>query len=523
MNPGRRRTLVAHPFLFAVFPIAFLVANSLEPLYVHVIQGVVVQIVITAAIVCCFTLASWLALSFVLKDRMKAGLIVSLFLLLFFSYGYFFRLMQGSGLTVGATVIGPHRVLFAAWGVVFALGTYASLKTRRNLHNFTNMLNITAACLISVSLFRIGVSEFETNVGMNHNRQTPDAGKDATDSRQVAELPDIYYIILDRYASGSTLRETYHFDNSEFLDYLSGRGFYIASRSKANYGNTLTSLPSSLNMQFHDYSSKESTDSLLLYSMLEDHKVGQFLKSKGYKYVHIGSWWGPSSRNGNADISLQYSRLLPEFEMLLLSTTMLHPIIITWSCGIFDLPHTHYESAKYQFDELAKIPDMQGPTFTFVHILLPHRPYVFDRAGTFVTEEQANSRHEEENYVNQLIFANKKVEILVDRFLSGSRVPPIIVLQSDEGPYPARFATSQDFDWKELSAAERRQKFGILNAYYLPDAGKDVLYPSITPVNSFRVIFNVLFNTSFELLPDESYVECPSVPDKFLNVTDDIK
>ena len=47
---------------------------------------------------------------------------------------------------------------------------------------------------------------------------------------------------------------------------------------------------------------------------------------------------------------------------------------------------------------------------------------------------------------------------------------------------------------------------GILNAYYLPDVGQSVLYPSITPVNTFRVIFNLYFNTNYELLPDKSYV-----------------
>ena len=42
-------------------------------------------------------------------------------------------------------------------------------------------------------------------------------------------------------------------------------------------------------------------------------------------------------------------------------------------------------------------------------------------------------------------------------------------------------------------------------SFELPNVDKKALYPSITPVNTFRLIFNLYLNTSFELLPDESY------------------
>ena len=48
-------------------------------------------------------------------------------------------------------------------------------------------------------------------------------------------------------------------------------------------------------------------------------------------------------------------------------------------------------------------------------------------------------------------------------------------------------------------------RFNILNAYYLPDIDIGILYPHITPVNSFRVVFNQYFGTDFELLKDKNY------------------
>ena len=47
-------------------------------------------------------------------------------------------------------------------------------------------------------------------------------------------------------------------------------------------------------------------------------------------------------------------------------------------------------------------------------------------------------------------------------------------------------------------------KFLILNAYYLP-GHSDIAYPTISPVNTFRLIFNTYFGTDYELLPDTSY------------------
>ena len=42
----------------------------------------------------------------------------------------------------------------------------------------------------------------------------------------------------------------------------------------------------------------------------------------------------------------------------------------------------------------------------------------------------------------------------------------------------------------------------ILNAYYLPADGEQLLYESISPVNTFRFVFNQYFDAGFPLLDD---------------------
>jgi hypothetical protein len=60
----------------------------------------------------------------------------------------------------------------------------------------------------------------------------------------------------------------------------------------------------------------------------------------------------------------------------------------------------------------------------------------------------------------------------------------------------------------------------ILNAYFFPNRKYDGLYSRISPVNSFRVVFNTFFGGSLELLPDRNYFSTWNDPYLFIDVTD---
>jgi hypothetical protein len=79
-----------------------------------------------------------------------------------------------------------------------------------------------------------------------------------------------------------------------------------------------------------------------------------------------------------------------------------------------------------------------------------------------------------------------------------SSTPPVIILQGDHGP----------------AQLEKENRMGILNAYYF-STKQDALYSTITPVNTFRVVFNTFFGTDLEMLPDTSYYSKYSQPYAF--------
>lgn len=168
------------------------------------------------------------------------------------------------------------------------------------------------------------------------------------------------------------------------------------------------------------------------------------------------------------------------------------------------------------------MPEREEPTFVFAHLLATHPPYVFDADGSYLPVSEVHNRSEKVNYVKQLIFINGEVEALIDELLSRSKVPPIIVLQADEGPLEDQLDFSS-FKWQEASEAQLREKMRILNAYYLPNANTSGLYPSISPVNSFRLIFDLYFGADFALLPDKSYAYSVDRPYDFFDVTDKVK
>ncbi|MBI2196496.1 sulfatase-like hydrolase/transferase [Candidatus Daviesbacteria bacterium] len=336
--------------------------------------------------------------------------------------------------------------------------------------------------------------------------------------------PDIYYIVPDSYASNSTLKNYFDFDNSEFTDYLKSKGFYVAENSKANYPFTTPSLTSSLNMGYLDVVAEQmgvnSQDQTPLFRLTEDNQVVLYLKSLGYKYYHFGPRQLPTSLNKNADFNYTYANNQLAFSPLaglLLEQTLFSYMVSSVDCayvnsvlciGSLNNRRSHY---NYILDQIVKVEDtagMDGPKFIFYHNLLTHVPYVFTVNGKYVSRAVEASRDWKENYINQLKFTNKILKQLIETILRDSKNPPIIVLQSDEGPYPERFRSGRDnFEWKEATKDELKEKFGILNAYYLPGVETKDLNAGISPVNTFRIILDKYFGGQLPLLEDMSFAQ----------------
>lgn len=525
-----------HPFLLALYPVFFLFSQNKEELLPTVI-------IKPALFVLSLTLVVFFLLTVVIRNTEKRAILVSFSLLLFFSYGHFKNLVPPDfNIAIAKLKIGFDETIMTVWIAVFVGGLYF-IKNLNKLNRITSLFNIMALSLVFITLTNIISYELKTRRLQPFSGQT---GRSIFSSKkketQQEKYPDIYYLIFDRYGSTSTLKEQLNFDNSKFADFLNQNGFFVASESYANYPKTFQSLASSLNMQHLTYLTSKygnSSDQAVVNQMLEDYEVWRFLKMKSYLFIHLGSWWEPTRKNSYADININYSLLgLDEFSSKLFETTVFYPLFTKAASIKYKDENSRRIEQKiripYKFAKLAEIARIEAPKFVFAHFLIPHGPYVFDADGSMLSEKEASKRTIKENYLNQLIFTNKQIEKLVSQILSSSEQKPIIILQSDEGPCDVieEFTNNQgwvrcgeDIDWQTLNTKALQTKMRILNAYFLPGVNyKEALYSSITPVNTFRVIFNHYFNASYELLPNTSYIfKDLDHPYRFIDVTDKVK
>ncbi|MFC2158354.1 sulfatase-like hydrolase/transferase [Acidobacteriota bacterium] len=443
-------------------------------------------------------------MNLILKSKTKSGLIITVCLSWILMYGYFFELGKGS--TFGDMLIWRHKYIFSIWCLVFILALILISRRRSHFNQATKVLNLISATLIVFCLVNIvgyvlkNKSPVSSIPEEKIAQKTRAADAERRDTAASPLKPDIYYIILDAYAGPDVLDKHFGFDNTEFYEYLNQKGFYTPLNSRSNYSTTRFSLASSLNM---DYIQNLSTKSglapqnfpMIYAPMTKDNEVARILKQNGYMYVSIGF------KNEYADLELVFGTG-EEFSKYLFINSLLNMTFFRYVLRVADIgvnPRFR-EGILYTFDEISKIHKIKGPKFTFAHVLSPHRPYVFGPNGEKNTIFKAISLQPRQLYIRQLMYINTKVKSLIDNILEQSEVPPIIILQADHGPI---LGTPSD---SLLDPRSLQNRYGILNSYYLPGASKDIIYDSITPVNSFRIILNHYLNTQYQLLKDESYL-----------------
>jgi len=496
---------VIHPFVFALFPFLFLFSNNLGHVYFY---QIIMPATITLILTCFFFLLSII----IIKDFKKAGIIVSICLILFFSYGHIYNIIKAWQLS-NDSIIHIHRYLLISWIAIFGSITIITLKQTNKLTHLTRAINFGSLLLFLNPIFLIVLYYYEIE-----NNESKDIVDDKiysmnTGNNNGSFFPDIYYIIPDGHASSLTLKENFNYDNSDFSNFLIDKGFYIAEKSQSNYMMTPTSLSSSLNM---NYLSKDYDPNNL---QIKNNKVINILKSLGYKYIHFSSGWSHTDHNILADINIKCGAM-DEFIMILLPTTILRS---------FEEKMSFLKSARRDkllcvFSKLSEMDKIVGPKFVFVHLETPHPPYVFGRNGEMISNTNMTmiGWHPKEAYLDQLIFTQKKLKDIINTLLNKSERNPIIIVQSDHGP-ATTFAHQEDPLAYQPTDKNIVERMSIINAYYLPESNcSDLLYNEISPVNSFRLIFNCYFDSKFDYLEDLSYYNWKH-SNGFINVTNIVK
>ena len=117
------------------------------------------------------------------------------------------------------------------------------------------------------------------------------------------------------------------------------------------------------------------------------------------------------------------------------------------------------------------------------------------------------------NYASQLAELNERLIEAIEGILETTEREAVIIVQGDHGP-PSEYSM--------MGAARTNvwERHSILNAIYLPGGGAEIFPEDLTPVNTFRILFNEYFGTGLEVLEDACYFSLHTEQFKFTDVTE---
>lgn len=315
-------------------------------------------------------------------------------------------------------------------------------------------------------------------------------------------LPSVYHIILDEYGREDVLRNLYGFDNTDYLEKLARRGFYVADKSMSNYRRSGLSVPSTMAM---DYMFQGDATPQVMEAAKRHLNGGgpvfEWFRDAGY-FSALLRFSGAYCEPGSPDYCFPAGAVLfGELESNLIALTPLNSFIdfFIGKMSILDRKSYHLWDAQNFIAGLKT----EKPVFAHIHMLIPHSPYQFTSTCEPISlAQQKANKDSSKNYINHLKCGNIASLELVDTILQ--RDPDaIIVLQADHGPREGVNWT----DWKTDDTWE--QSFSILNAWRIPpslDCRKE-LHPELTLVNTFRIIQGCLSSTPPDLLPERWFDE----------------
>ena len=504
-----------YPLLLAAWPVLRLYGDNAN-------EFAIGDLVLPLAVALGLAIGALMILTIIWREPRRAAIVASAFIVPFLTFGL---------IASAVAPVWPHEPIVRAylWALVVWLGVlvvaaYVASKLRGRLGTVTEAMNLASTVLLIVVL--VPVVGHQVEARPRSPGPLGDHGAVASVTGQAAPAGrDIYHIVLDRYGSRNALSIGMGIDNSEFVESLRERGFQVVDDAHADFERTVISLASTFSMSLLDgvveQMGPDNPSWTPLYEIVKASPVGSLLQDLGYRYIHVGSWYQQTAVSDIADQVVRPAHLL-DFQSVLLDQsavtglTMIGDVITSLEPNGSD--ERLADATLTQLAELHAVADQPGPKYVFAHLLVPHEPYLLLGDGTFSPATAS--------FASQLEFANRELDKLLDQLLD---VPPdeqpIIILQADEGPYPASYQPEiEDFDWEHATNEELVTKFGVLDAMYLPGPeGERSLPDGMTLVDTYPEILERYFGIDVERSAGRIFVSPDERPYDLLDITDQVQ
>lgn len=444
------------------------------------------------------TLICFLIFRALLRENMKSALVSFYIMGFYLFFGAFHDFTRRHGIFLAHYSI--SLPLFLLIGVTFFLW----LKKRSPPSRIGTFLNYLLVIYLVVDLVTL-VSKYiaRNDPAMFTSSQPQDTFRQC-DS---CATPDVYLLLFDEYTSSSTLRDTYHYDNSQFDSFLTKREFHILTNSRSNYFFTPFSMASIFNMSYlgnlkHPLA-LSSDDYIEALDPGRPAAVIRFLEGQGYDIINNSSFDLPGHPS-----SLDQP-FIPVKTRLITNRTLFHYLVkdIGWwfvehltdaqalaESEAAMTNHVNSKAIERTLEESKLHP--AKPRFIYMHVFMPHGPFLFDsqshpkKMGAVVAKEH---QLDLAGYLDYIPYTNARAEELITTIEKNTMGRAVIVFLSDHGYRYHPFIGHND-----------RVFFSNQNAIYYPDKDYRLLYDSMSTVNEFRVVFNKLFRQTLPLLRDST-------------------
>jgi hypothetical protein len=410
-------------------------------------------------------------------------------------------------------MLAKHRFLLPVL-VVLAIVLVMSILKKTKFGKINLFLNLLLLSCITVDLFSIlkpGGAALHKSKSLVSNNML------AVENLPVpADKPDVYFLLFDSYPATQYLSSYLHYDNSEMEKKLLARNFRVILHPKSNYNRTAFSMASELNFEHFQSLNNGSTITPQHYTQallaIQNGLVPRVFEHLGYAVHNLSVF----DIGATSPIFKEGFLSMPGLDMLLFNTC---PARIRSDIGWkFVADRMDYQDpgrlsiaaiqkvkfARFAYREFTRVAldsvvqlageSSLSPKFVYAHLMLPHPPFFYDengRPGASDSILPLTTHSNPRRFLQYLQYTNRVMLAVVDSIRSKTAGKAVIIVQSDHG--------SIDFDNVPITQELRLQNF---SSFYFPDRAYELLYDSLSNVNTFPILFNKYFKTAIPLQND---------------------
>lgn len=425
------------------------------------------------------------------KEALNAAVYTSLFMLVFL---FFEDLRIFTAKWKWIAPVSALKFFFPLSVMVLVAGFFFFKRISITLKKITNFLNIIFLVYLFIDGAGIMFKLISSDIKKNKENIAVSSG--------TRVKPPVYFILLDEYLGSKGLKEYFNYDNSWFENKLMQNGFSVITNTKSNYHYTVFSMASILNMDYIKDMGEQTVYNQYGYYKatlgIRQNEVCKIFEKQGYEIVNYSDF------DIEAHPAGQGYHLLPSGRALISNRTMYYQVkknlpyflarYAKFTGMVNDLAERSIEINEQRLNktlEAAK-PVLQKPSFTYLHLNMPHVPYAFDSSGNNVLQQwvgKLTQKQKDEMYLQYLIYTNKKIAGFIDSLQAKTNHKAVIILMSDHGYREALHKTL---------ALSHENFFAI----YQPQPNGAFQKDSITSVNTFRILLSNLFNENLPLVKD---------------------